>query len=411
MQYEINTTRAKLKAEEINTLSGSIGRNVFNISALYVSLRLIGAPSIQYVVKRVQKQNAAIATEALRLGVMGRSLDRISTYYYNAENEVAGNRTVTGSVLNDIFFQRRHDASNSEMDELISKFEKEHPEYAKKLNDLLASGRHNKLTEDDIRKIKYLAYTAEEPYRSIYLRLLGKYRIGEGNLKKGAYYQPGEHTINFTYRNCFENDPRGEYTTFFHESGHAVDDLAELARQDGFDTDDFTGHSKGMDRDVTLREAIEYDVYYNQNNPHSVTSLANDIINQGRSGKNGNIDNVIEAFKQGSSDGLSKADRELYNAVRNAHQNECGGGESVEAVTDVYGGASKNGLQNTRNGRMGYTHKDSYWNDPFNTSRELWAEYFSYNMAGNTDALNNVREYFPEAVQILDQYAEQLGGK
>ena len=78
MQYEINTTRAKLKAEEINTLSGSIGRNVFNISALYVSLRLIGAPSIQYVVKRVQKQNAAIATEALRLGVMGRSLDRIS---------------------------------------------------------------------------------------------------------------------------------------------------------------------------------------------------------------------------------------------------------------------------------------------------------------------------------------------
>ena len=83
----------------------------------------------------------------------------------------------------------------------------------------------------------------------------------------------------------------------------------------------------------------------------------------------------------------------------------------MEAVTDVYGGASKNGLQNTRNGRMGYTHKDSYWNDPFNTSRELWAEYFSYNMAGNTDALNNVREYFPEAVQILDQYAEQLGGK
>ena len=184
MQYEINTTRAKLKAEEINTLSGSIGRNVFNISALYVSLRLIGAPSIQYVVKRVQKQNAAIATEALRLGVMGRSLDRISTYYYNAENEVAGNRTVSGSVLKDIFFQKRHEASNSEMDELISKFEKEHPEYAKKLDELLASGKHNKLTEDDIRKIKYLAYKAEEPYRSIYLRLLGKYLRGEGNLKK-----------------------------------------------------------------------------------------------------------------------------------------------------------------------------------------------------------------------------------
>lgn len=411
MQYEINTTRAKLKAEEINTLSGSISRNVLNISALYVSLRLIGDPSIQYVVQRVQKQNAAIATENMRLGLMGGSLEKIATYYYNAENEVAGNRSISGSVLNDIIFQKRHNASNGEMDELISKFEKDHPEYAEKLDKLLASGRGNKLTDDDIRKIKYLAYTAEEPYRTIYLSMLGKYRIGEGNLKKGAYYKPWEHTINYNYKDSFGKDARGEYTTFFHESGHAVDDLAELARKIGFDTDDFKGYSKGMNRDVTLREAIEYDVYYNKNNPHSVSSLANDIFNQGKYGKNGNIDNVIEAFKSGSSKGLSREDRELYIAVRNAHQNECGRGGAVEAVTDVYGGASKNGLQNTNTGRMGYTHNDDYWNDPCNTSRELWAEYFSYNMAGNRDALNNVREYFPEAVQILDQYAEGLADR
>lgn len=408
MYFEINTAQAKQEAEDLHTLAGRIDTNVFYISALYVSLRLVGAPSIQYVVKRVQKQNAALAQESRRLHAMGTSLNRIADYYYNADAEVARKRAITGSVLNDVFYKRNTNASTSEMDELINKFEQEHPEYAKKLDKLLDTDKENMLTEEDIRRIKYLAYTAEEPYRSIYLSMLGRYVIGNSNLEKGAYYRPYEHTINFTYKDCFENDPRGPYTTWFHESGHGIDDLAELARQDGFDTDDFVGRSKGMDRDVTISEAIEYDVYYNKNNPHSVTSLANDIINKGKSGSKGNINNVIEAFKKGTSDGLSKEDRKLFNAVKNAHQRESGSSPAMEAVTDVYGGASKNALQNSTFGRKGYTHKDSYWDDQKNTSRELWAEYFSYQMAGDKEALQNLREYFPEAADLLEQYANGL---
>lgn len=415
MQFEINTSRTKQEVEEVKSLAKSINWNVTSISAMYVSLRLIGDPSIQYVVRRVQRQNAAIAQENRRLQAMGTALEKISTYYYNADSEVARHRSITGSVLNDVFYKRNSGASKSEMDELISRYEKENPDFAKKLNDLLASGNNNKLTEEDIRNIKYLAYTAEEPYRTIYLNELGKYMIGNGNLDKGAYYQPGEHTINFTYKDCFKNDPRGPYTTFFHESGHAIDDLAELAKKNGSDTEVFKGRSNGMDRDVTIREAIEYDVYYNKNNPHSVTSLANDIIRRGKSGRNGNVDNVIEALQKGSSKGLSKADRELYNAVVAAHQRESGGSESMEAVSDVYGGMSNNALQKYKQGRdeyrMGYTHDDNYWNDQTKPAKELWAEFFSYHMAGDEEALRNLKEYFPEAADILEQYAESLAVK
>lgn len=408
MYFEINTAQAKQKAADLDRLSGSIDTNVRLISALYVSLRLIGAPSIQYVVRRVQQQNAAIAQESRRLRAMGTSLGSISDHYYNADSEVARKRSITGSVLNDVFYRRNGGASRGEMDELISRFEKEHPEYAEKIDKLLASDKKNMLTEEDIRKIKYLAYTAEEPYRSVYLGMLERYTIGNCDLPEGAYYKPWAHTINFTYKDCFQNDPRGGYTTFFHESGHGIDDLAELAKKNGFDTDAFKGRSKGMDRDVTISEAIEYDVYYNKNNPHSVTSLANDIIGKGRSGSRGNIDNVINAFKKGSSKGLSKDDLALFNAVRNAHQNETGRSAAMEAVTDVYGGASRNALQNTKSGRMGYTHDDDYWHDQKNTSRELWAEFFSYNMAGDKEALKNLKEYFPEAADILEQYANEL---
>ena len=408
MYFEINTAQARQEAADLQRLAGSIDLNVFYISALYVSLRLVGAPSIQYVVKRVQKQNAALAQESRRLRAMGTSLNKIAGYYDNADSSVASKRAVTGSVLNDVFYKRNNGASNTEMDELINRFEKEHPEYAEKFDNLIASDKKKMLTEDDIRRIKYLAYTAEEPYRTIYLETLERYTIGDSNMAEGAYYRSWYHDINFTYDECFGRDPRGPYTTFFHESGHGIDDLADLSKEMGDDTDEFKGHNDGKGRDVTIREAIEYDVYYNKNNPHSVTSLAKDIINKGKSGSKGNIDNVIEAFKKGSPDGLNKNDRALYNAVRNAHQNETGRGPSMEAVTDVYGGASKNALQNYKKSRMGYTHDDDYWNDQNNTSRELWAEYFSYHMAGDKEALNNLREYFPEAADILEQYAKEL---
>ena len=75
------------------------------------------------------------------------------------------------------------------MDTLIQDFESSHPDQTADLNDFLASGNPNDLTEGDIRNIKYLIYTAPEPYRSIYLNSLSKFEmIATDNTDKGAFY-------------------------------------------------------------------------------------------------------------------------------------------------------------------------------------------------------------------------------
>lgn len=413
MQYDINIIQAQKEADHLEKEAKKIDQKLMQVSMIYLGLKMVGDPSIQFVVRLVWKQYCALSMESRRLAVMGKSLSSISKLYYNAESKVAKDYNIRGSVLDAVFNDQRHNTSNEEMQSLIDQFESEHPEDARELDRILSSGKNNKLTEEDILRIKYLAYTAEEPYRSIYLRYLDKYEIGDGNMKEGAYYSPADQTINFTYKECFKQDPRGEYTTFFHESGHGVDDLADLALQSGSDTDAFRAYNPAMNREVTIREAIEYDVYYNKNNPHSVASLAQDIIFRGGSGSKGNIDNVIRAFQKGSSSGLSKEDLKLYNAVRNAHLTETrqSPSEQMEAVSDVYGGASKNSLRTIGKRRYGYTHKDKYWNNQNKTNRELWAEYFSYHMAGDTEALKNLREYFPEASRMLDEYAQSLADR
>ena len=162
--------------------------------------------------------------------------------------------------------------TNQDKDKLIDNYEKNHILHKLILEDFLNSDGAKGLTEDDIRNIKYLVYTADEPYRSLYLNSLLKFRIRTIN-GSGGYYMPwsqgieqtGEegHTVTYTYPDCFADDPRGPYTVFFHECGHAIDDLNDKSQQMGYDTTSFTTYSAEMGKDVTLREAIDYDVYYN----------------------------------------------------------------------------------------------------------------------------------------------------
>lgn len=293
-------------------------------------------------------------------------------------------------------------ASDEEKRKYIEYYERLHPEEAERFRNFLRSGDPNNLTEEEIQTIKYLVYTSPAPFGMIYLRNIGKFDIGSTNTD-GAYYSPGSRTVNYD-SDSFENDPRGPYTTFFHETGHGIDDRANLTNEGGADTENFTVYSDKLNKKITLREAIEYDVYYNKDNPHSMTSIAERIKSEGGSGKNGNTDNVIRALKNGSPDGLSKEDRKLYNAVKNDFNKNVPNTEAYEAVSDVYGGMSGNELRN------GYGHDKDYWNDPNSAGSELWAEYFSYNMAGDEENLNNLNNYFPEASKVLEQYAYSLAG-
>lgn len=356
-----------------------------------------------------QINKEAESAKAMRTG-----LEQIITRYEQAENSnfdrIAAEKTRVqsgdGNGKTQSSGEELLNVPKAEMDKFILQFEKDNPKLARDLNKFLSGGKNNKLDSDDIRNIKYLAYNAEEPYRTIFLKSVSKCSIGDGNLSGGAYYRPWAHTVNYTYSNSFENDPRGGYTTFFHECGHAVDDLSDVSKWLGSDTEKFKTYSADIGKDVSLREAIEYDVYYNEKNPHSMTNIANEIKNKGvpGTGSGGNVNKVIDALKSGDTSKLSNEDLILYQSVKNQHNRTTGRDEEYEAVTDVYGGMSHNELRNN-----GYGHDEKYWDTKKNAACELWAEYFSYNMGGNTENLQNLLEYFPEAAKVMEQYANTLG--
>lgn len=88
--------------------------------------------------------------------------------------------------------------------------------------------------------------------------------------------------------------------------------------------------------------------------------------------------------------------------VINQHNRTTGKSAQYEAVSDVYGGVSHNAL------RTNYGHENDYWNNKNNAGMELWAEFYSYNMARDTENLAYLKEYFPESAKVLEGYAHAL---
>ncbi len=333
---------------------------------------------------------------------MGQGLNAVLQRYIEAENLIQNHNGVVS--YNRPSGQELLSDSKEEKDAFIRDYENAHPEWKEKLDAFLRSGKGNKFTEEDIRNIKYLIYNAKEPFRSIYLNSTAGYAIDKFYNKDGAYYSNGK--VNYD-SDSFGNDPRGPYTTLFHECGHAIDDQSDLVQGNGYDSPVFKIYSDAMGKEVTLLDAIYYDVYKNPDNPHSMYSLAAQIQKEGIYGSNGSIDNVLAAIQNGSSKGLSNEDLALYNAVVNRHNASLNGSALVESVTDVYGGVSHNVLRDN-----GYGHDNKYWNQNGNRpAMELWAEYFSYNMSGSEENLDMLLKYYPEASKVMEQYALSLANR
>lgn len=429
----ISIPGARSAAEDLRDLGHHMGQVRADVDQIRggltfeISCRERIALSLRAASQQVEQEQTAVIN-------LTQGLDTIVALYVKEESDAkehlasaAKEMTSSGITYDRADGKDILETSSKDKDQFITQFEQEHPEFVQQLNAFLSSGTDNKLKKDDIRNIKYLVYTANEPFRTIFLQSLGRYWIGDGDMNGGAYYASDDRTVNYTYdtgwdrflrpfqgwniKDSFRDDPRGGYTTFFHECGHAIDDTGDLTNAAGFDTETFSVYNEAMGREVTLRDAIEYDVFYNRDNPHSMTSIAEDMVSTGipELGSKGNIDNVIQAFQTGSSDGLSNDDKMLYQAVLNQHRRNVQGGAKVESVTDVYGGMSKNVL----NEDGWYHHDTEYWLDENSNvssavSLELWAEYYSYNMSGSSKNLENLLEYFPEASKVMEQYAISL---
>ena len=278
--------------------------------------------------------------------------------------------------------------SNDDKDEFIRIYEIYNPEKKKKLDNLLS-----KLTEEQIREVKYILYTADEPYRSIYLNELESYTIGNVSGADTGVFRPFDNTINVDMIKEPTN-PRGPYTTFFHESGHALD---YNFYNDGNYYSLTYGNSDGQSLQDVIFEDVRNDIRQTIAKYTSDEKMQENLLNYLISGKNNRGD-------------LTKTEEKILENVLKAYKKDITGMEK-EAYSDIYGGATDNAIV----GNYSHTQKNYWYDEDGNATGaqavELWAEYYSYCMTDNEEALENLREHFPNAAKFLDEMAESMASK
>ncbi len=111
------------------------------------------------------------------------------------------------------------DLSDEEKQQIITLYELYHKEYQENIEDFLAPIQWKGYTQEAI-DIKVISYTAPEPYRTLFLDKVKYIEIIETEHRATEYYKSDGHCL---YLNV--SSWEGDYTTLFHECGHAFDDL------------------------------------------------------------------------------------------------------------------------------------------------------------------------------------------
>jgi len=313
---------------------------------------------------------------------------------------------------------------------MITVFEALHPGDADNMDDLfedMAADTSGYDYSEDINNIKYIIYTADEPYRSIFLEYADNIVIGDydyqekdsdGNLKS-QHYSPSDNEVYIRFHsnnnNVGINDPQGPYVVFFHEYGHAIDDVAYkdgALFDENYMTQDYT--SGGL----IMQKAAEQDVYNNIKASVKAYAISNGFIISDAT--EARITDAIMAFdNSGFKDGSTND--KIYDEVIAIYKSTFGGTPKDATVycgiSDVYGGFTDNKLKGTWGHSNERDPLSTYWNDwqlfggteyTGKQSKELWAETFSRYMTGNEEAIKELNRYFPTAIPIMDEALESL---
>ena len=293
--------------------------------------------------------------------------------------------------------------SDSYKDAVVRDYETNNPGQVEMINKVLSDPD---LTDAEKRDIKFLIYTSPEPYRSIYLQHISKYKVivYTPSKNEGSYYRPstGEIYLKDGDR-TFRFNPRGPYNTFFHESGHAIDDY-EKGRGDMTESFRYNG--------MTLNECLTADVrnyvedYMKETYPELTEAQREKLL------RSLNLTDDASYQYGGSDKGLSKV-LQNYRKEIVAHMNSDLDGDVNECPSDVYGGVTNNAIIGDWGHRKDATDKNyTYW---YNGSKptghqesELWAEFFAAKMTRDEAALKSIKSHFPQAYKAMEAMAQEM---
>lgn len=368
--------------DNLITAIEKIDTNIKQIESTHSSNDFVNSSQLISVLKQFLAEAAGQGRDFKR-GFSPDKLAGLSTYSALLDAKLA--------VENELDQKAEEKASTAQKDELIRAYEEKHPDVAQELDTLL-----EKVTEESIREIKYFIYTVGEPYASIYLNTLGKYSLGNltGNAGGTSYYSPKYNTVNDNFF-MEPSNPRGPYTTFFHESGHAIDNILGGERN--------YSESYRNEADQTLMDVIYLDV------KNDVTAAVKDNTFLDETDQQALVNYIMGAGSVDIST-LSPEAQSALGDIQKYYYHHLYGAVN-EAPSDVYGGITNNIIV----GQYGHS-SENYWygtnGKPTGAQcRELWAEYYSYCMTGNTVAMERIRTQFPQASQFLDEMAASMANE
>ena len=277
----------------------------------------------------------------------------------------------------------------------IADFETANPEIASRMNKDLSDPD---LSDSEREEIKYIAYQAPEPYRTIYFEHLDEYVVNieqHNEMNNPSSYNQDDRQIYIRDKNMdLSSDSRGPYQTFFHESGHAVDDY-ELSS--GYATNSYVYNRKTL-HDLVVEDTRSYVEDY----------IDKDLIYRF----------LLPAEKKYILDCLNLTDDSSFDEYGSGLFIRYGFSKRIvtsdfkgpvnATASDVFGGVTNNAIMG--DGR----HTDKYyWYDESGQAtgaqeRELWADFFSAQMRQDKSALASIKRYFPRAYEAMEAMAHDM---
>ncbi len=221
--------------------------------------------------------------------------------------------------------------------------------------------------KEDLMNIKVLVYTADEPYKSVYIKNISRVKKGDPNYTGYPYASNGAFYVNLA--KGADKKTSVTYSEFFHETSHCIDYYLESETG-------FTVSYRDGDTGLSLQEVLEADVrtrihntvddYFKANSGNTIMQqeiirahVEDAIMNQIDYPSYGNPNFTLIV---GTGPFVDPEDvKNCYNYVINDIQKRV-----VGFAGDNYGGLTGNTLLNPECGRHGAIRKGNgkhrlYW--------------------------------------------------
>ena len=280
------------------------------------------------------------------------------------------------------------------------------------------------LEDGDRIAIFEIVLSAPKPYRCLFFHFADKINITDITAS-GIFYLPGSKLpcgaiattseIHFNVIND-RTDPRGSYWVFFHEIGHMIDWY--IGQGDGFFSSKTSTDSQrffdAMTTDVSRRLNSVAGSIVSQP-PYSIdASISPAMTIYINSLREQAIANIMAGKKVERNNAVTELDflqlsiQDSMNDILQGADNSKRTPNNMITPSNIYGGVTNNAV------RGNYSHTiDNYWYDSKGSATgshqvEYFGNHFANSMVNDTEALQNERDFFPTASDVLDDMINDI---